>query len=46
MHLYDKFEELKSCEHFLKYSSFGNILILLFAWSHILYVAEQKKSLK
>ena len=46
MHLYDKYKKLNSVEHFLKHSSFGDRLILLFAWSYISYVAEQKKSLK
>ena len=46
MHLYDKCNELFLFEHFLKHSSLGDILILLFACSYISYVAEQKKSLK
>ena len=46
IHLCDKYNELLLLEHFLKHSSFGDILILRFACSYISYVAEQKKSLK
>ena len=46
MHLYDKFKELISLEHFFKHSSFGNILTLLFACSYISYVVEQKSLYK
>ena len=46
VHLYHKHKELFSIEHFLKHSSFGDILILLFACTYISYVEEQKKPLK
>ena len=46
MHLHGKYNELLLDEHFLKHTSFGDILILLFACPYISYVAEQKKSLK
>ena len=46
MRLSDKYNEVNSIEHFLKHSSYGDMLILRFACSYISYVAEQKKSLK
>ena len=42
MHLFDKYKELDSVGYFLKHSSFGDMLILLFACSYISYVAGQK----
>ena len=46
IHLYDKYKEFNWVEHFLKHPSLRDVLILLFACTYILYVAEQKKSLK
>ena len=42
MQLREKFKELNSVKHFLKHSTFGVILILLFACSFTSYVAEQE----
>ena len=46
MHFDDKYEELDPIEYFSKHSSYGDILILLFACRYISYVLEQKKLLK
>ena len=40
IHLYDKYKDRNSFDRFLKHSSFGDILILLFGCSYISYAAE------
>ena len=46
MHLYNNNEQFTYRKYFLKHSSYGIILILVFTSPYISYVAEQKKSLK